>query len=422
MILKICRRILRYMKILIHTIVLPILCICCLISRCVEHKYDIGMGRHPLINNIHWARALREYGYTVQTFVDDCYFITDEFDLRYDLGSMRIFKKIPALMFLRCIFSYRCCYFYFNSSPLAPIPILCEIEPLLFRLAGVKVVVMPYGSDSQILERTPNKLTVNCLCADYPIFFRTEHQRVTKQVDAWCRWADIVIGTMDSVDYLWFWNKIRQCCFAVNTKNIHSAPPPEKNNVVRIFHAPNHLNIKGTGFVLQAIEELKKEGYSIELVYKRGVSNKEILETVAQADIVVEQLVMGWHGIFGLEAMASGKPVICNLRPDLLSLYENAGCILPGELPMITASPITIKRVLKDLLDHPESWQEIGQRGRAYVEKYHSYLAVGGWFDQINREIGIYPSERNMTVRKIIEDFANAKCPNAVIKESQIES
>ena len=89
--------------------------------------------------------------------------------------------------------------------------------------------------------------------------------------------------------------------------------------------------------------------------------------------------------------MASGKPVICYIRPDLQSLYENAGCIEAGELPFISAMPTTIKQVLKDLLDHPETWEAIGRRSRAYTEKYHSLEAVGSWFDSINREIGIEP-------------------------------
>ena len=377
----------------IQVIGLPFLCLCCLVSRLTPRKYDIGIGPVPLINNVHWANALRRKGYRVQTFVDDCYFITDEFDVRFDQGVLRLARMIPVLMFLYCIFQYRCCYYYFNGGPLARLPLLRQLEPKLLHLAGVKVVVMPYGSDSQVLERTPNKLTANALCKDYSTFFRTRHRRVAQQVDLWCRYADVVVGSMDSVDYLWFWNKLRPCHYAVETELIEPQYPlpPKEGRKIKVFHAPNHLAIKGSEFVLQAIEELQQEGYPIELVYRRGVPNRQLLEELAQADIVVEQLIMGWHGIFGLESMASGKPVICYIRPDLQSLYENAGCIEAGELPFISAMPTTIKQVLKDLLDHPETWEAIGRRSRAYTEKYHSLEAVGSWFDSINREIGIEP-------------------------------
>ena len=232
-----------------HILCLPLLAALCVFSRFCHRNIDIGMGPVPLINNVHWAKALGKKGYTVETFVTGVYFITNEFDVRLDCGWRKLYCIIPGLWFIHCIFHYRCLYLYFNGGPLQTLPILRWLEPELFHLAGVKVIVMPYGSDSQVLERTPNKLTVNCLCNDYPAVFRKQHNRIKKQVDRWCRHADIVVGTMDSVDYLFgSGTEFASVIFAVDTQEIHPVypQPPQQGETIKIFHAPNHLSVKGS--------------------------------------------------------------------------------------------------------------------------------------------------------------------------------
>ena len=193
---------------------------------------------------------------------------------------------------------------------------------------------------------------------------------------------------MDSVDYLHFWNRIRQCHFALDTGKIQPVYNPPKD-VIRILHAPNHKEIKGTKFIERAINELRDNGYQIEYIFKQGLPNDELIKLIQTADIVIDQLIMGWHGMFALEAMAAGKPTICYMREDLVSLYEDAECVGRGEIPLINAKPGTIKMVLQNMFENKEMWNEQGRKSRAYVEKYHSLNAVGDFFDEINRSIAV---------------------------------
>ena len=39
------------------------------------------------------------------------------------------------------------------------------------------------------------------------------------------------------------------------------------------------------------------------------------------------------------------------------------------------------------LIENPELRLELGEKGRAYVEKYHSYQYIGGIFDKIYRKL-----------------------------------
>ena len=40
--------------------------------------------------------------------------------------------------------------------------------------------------------------------------------------------------------------------------------------------------------------------------------------TQAKADVIVDQLRCGSHGVFAVEAMATGKPVLCYIRDELV--------------------------------------------------------------------------------------------------------
>lgn len=367
----------------------------CLLGRIIQKPYDVGLGPLPMINNVYWKRALIQQGFRVETYATERYFITDEFDYIFDRGFKRIFRANPLILFVWTALRYRCVYVYFNGGPLQTLPGIRLLEPLLYHVAGTKTVVMPYGSDCQIFERTPNKLMVNALCADYPTFFRTHHAILRRQVEWWTRYSDFVIGAMDSVDYEFFWDRLMHCHYAIDINCITPTYPVRQKGIIRVFHAPNHKQIKGSEHVEQVMAELQNEGYPVELVTRHGVSNEEIHRTIEECDIVIDQLVIGWYAMFALEAMAHGKPTICYLRSDLLKLYEQAGCVLPGEIPLFSAECGTLKQVLIDLINRREEWEEIGRRNRVYVEKYHSLEHIGKVFADINCQIGILPSNAN---------------------------
>ena len=69
----------------------------------------------------------------------------------------------------------------------------------------------------------------------------------------------------------------------------------------------------GTEFVIEACSQLP-----VELDLVEGVPHEQARKRYAKADIIIDQLLVGWHGVFALEAMALGKPVITYLKPDVI--------------------------------------------------------------------------------------------------------
>jgi len=88
------------------------------------------------------------------------------------------------------------------------------------------------------------------------------------------------------------------------------------------------------------------------------------------ADIIIDSILGGAHGLFALEAMALGKPVVAWICDYMREHY-------PKELPIVSANPETLQPVLERLLGDPDWRSELGKRGRRYVETHHDMNIVG---------------------------------------------
>jgi glycosyltransferase involved in cell wall biosynthesis len=130
-----------------------------------------------------------------------------------------------------------------------------------------------------------------------------------------------------------------------------------------IVHAPSHRGRKGTEHVLAACEGLDAD---LELV--EGLHHDEAFERYRAADIVVDQLNAGWYGLFAIEAMALGKPVVTFLHDEAVRLTEEAFGI---EVPIVSATKETLRERLRGLVASAEERRRIGAASRAYVERVH---------------------------------------------------
>jgi glycosyltransferase involved in cell wall biosynthesis len=168
---------------------------------------------------------------------------------------------------------------------------------------------------------------------------------------------------------------------------------PAANGTVRIYHAVGNAtsrsepgtkrNIKSTHIYLPLIEQLKREGFAIELLSFETVPNRDLRYYQSQADIFVDMLTYGFFGATAREAMMLGKPVVCYLRPEWLESMRAEIPDYVDELPIVTATPDTVRDVLTDLITHPEKRQEIGARGREFAVKWHSSRTAARRFDAI---------------------------------------
>jgi glycosyltransferase involved in cell wall biosynthesis len=139
--------------------------------------------------------------------------------------------------------------------------------------------------------------------------------------------------------------------------------PPSDAARPLVVHAPSNREKKGTRFVIEACEQLP-----VELDIVEGVPHDVARERYARADIVVDQLNAGWHGVFALESMALGKPVVAHLKPDVV---ERSATGYGVRVPIVPATAETLVEALRPLVEEPALRREIGAQSRAYVEQVH---------------------------------------------------
>lgn len=147
----------------------------------------------------------------------------------------------------------------------------------------------------------------------------------------------------------------------------------EKRSIL-VVHAPTNRAVKGTKYIIKAVERLKKEGYPIQFVLVENMTNEKAKEIYKKADILIDQLLAGWYGGLAVELMALGKPVMAYIRKEDLKFIPAQ---MRDELPVINVTPNTIYQVLKKYITTDKNkLVSIGKKSRQYVERWHDPIMI----------------------------------------------
>lgn len=130
-----------------------------------------------------------------------------------------------------------------------------------------------------------------------------------------------------------------------------------------VLHAPSSRRRKGTEHVIAACEQLP-----VELEIIEGLHHDDARRRYERADIVVDQLNAGWYGLFAVEAMALGKPVVTFLHDEAVARTEEA---FQTKVPLVSATAETLVDTLRPLVEDADHRRRIGADSRVYVEQIH---------------------------------------------------
>ncbi|MFB3764141.1 MAG: glycosyltransferase family 4 protein [Methanotrichaceae archaeon] len=258
--------------------------------------------------------------------------------------------------------SWRSCYI---SNPLN----LLRKMPILLRHIGNYDILhfhyssgLPFGLDFPLWKVLRKKAVIHHHGGD----IRNKGERWL-----YSRLADrIFVSTPDllrwSKDAIWIPNPIDLEKYSyTGSKARHE----DRDETVKILHAPSKRMIKGTEHILGAIDKLKSEGYKIELILVENTPHDRAIEYYKQADIVVDQLLIGWYGMLAQECMALGKPVCVYIRDDLKPYMPFS--------PVLNTSTENIVENLRLLVTDQDLREDLGAEGRKYVEQVHDSNKIG---------------------------------------------
>ena len=342
--------------------------------------------------NAYSVQGLKKIGENAETVVYYKHPFAYPYDkcLNIDKTNRRLLPVYACklgIFFLVAMCRYDCFHFHFGHS------ILNGIELPLYRLFKKKVFFEFHGSDlrDQELYCKISGLPYNPQEATNP----KQHIRNRKI----CMVADgIIVHDDELIRYLPpVKNDVYVVPLRVDIGQFTPCYPKVSNEHVRIVHAPSKRASKGTAFVLEAFEQLKKIYDNIELVLVEKKTQQEAFEIYKTADIIVDQLYIGTYGVFAVESMALGKPVITYINDEMKDK-------LPEELPIVIGSSKTIVTTLELLINNPVLRNEIGKKGRKYVENYHDYRVIA----HILRDI-YYNKAKPLSGRKAFEQVKALK-------------
>jgi glycosyltransferase involved in cell wall biosynthesis len=182
---------------------------------------------------------------------------------------------------------------------------------------------------------------------------------------AWARKADAqVVGSYDAIRWVPDAEVIPP---GIDVARIEPAPPSDRARPL-VVHAPSSRRRKGTDAVIAACDGLDAD---LELV--EGLRHDEAFERYRAADVVVDQLNAGWYGIFAIEAMALGKPVLTFLHEEAVRRTEEA---FGTRVPIVSATAETLRDRLRPLVASADERRRVGAASRAYVERVHDLEQV----------------------------------------------
>ncbi|MCI0497746.1 MAG: glycosyltransferase [Thermoplasmata archaeon] len=146
-----------------------------------------------------------------------------------------------------------------------------------------------------------------------------------------------------------------------------------------------HLII-GSGPKTEELKALARRTGVADKVHFRGyVSDEELPQFYAAADVLVLPSVsrLEAFGIVGLEAMASGKPVVLSNIPGVRDVITH------GEEGFLAdpMDPLDLGRKISSIMEDPVAASEMGRKGRQHVVDKYSLKGVGDILAPLYRDV-----------------------------------
>lgn len=311
------------------------------------------------------------------------HYITD-YDYQFHfVGKNPLYRwSVSFLNFIRGLFQYDMFHF-FSGETLLPRK-LRRLELMAYKMFGKKVIMHFVGCDIRSLNYSHWKADhIKQFLKGEDDFPKSEPWQ-KKLIHDSEQYADSILvstpdlkeiipkGTyfpvlLDLEKYLEELNQIQ-----ADTKN-----PDE----ITILHSPSnlyHTKTKGTDYIIAALNHIAAmPQYKLRLILPSqsestratpySSTRYQLFKHFKEADIVIDQLITGWYGLLSVEALASGKEVICYvdeyLKPNLFP-----GC--PIEIATVDNLEEVIVKCIEKIRHTDASIRS--KNNIDWVKKYHT--------------------------------------------------
>jgi hypothetical protein len=147
-----------------------------------------------------------------------------------------------------------------------------------------------------------------------------------------------------------------------------------------VLHAPTNPRLKGSPAIEAVLGDLAARGL---IDYRRSdrVRHRDMPALLAQADVVVDQVVLGNPGVLAAEAWAAGRLVVAHL-PE--SVRDRA----PG-IPVVEADPDTLGATMRGILADRSGYRDLARQGPVWARRHHDGRRAAAVLDEVLLSSGV---------------------------------
>jgi glycosyltransferase involved in cell wall biosynthesis len=295
--------------------------------------------------------------------------------------------------------------------------VLNQLGPSMHGEVGRPAIILLTGSDLEYFgnpetlrgiwrerHREPAWLAIPLKRMFLPSLIRRQREGIRHGVVVSYFWRGLVDKGDRMLDELGVGDE-RRVFFLMTEPDVISYCPPPHNSPLRVFCATrlnwkgpvaigtSELDYKGSDIMIRGLglfhrrtgarldirlvrkglhvpesEALVAEERLVDQVQWLGeMTQTEVLQQCRDADIVFEQFGRSVVAMAGLDAMATGRPVIANARPEIVSRA------IPAPSPVCHATtPEEVARQLERLAFDPAERERVGLASRSHVTQFYS--------------------------------------------------
>jgi glycosyltransferase involved in cell wall biosynthesis len=167
--------------------------------------------------------------------------------------------------------------------------------------------------------------------------------------------------------------------YAVIGEEKNVGKPGFENRRLRIVHAPTNRGAKGSELIIATMRDLEKtKGGKFEFQLVENVPHAEAMRILSEADVLIDQILIGWYGGIAVELMSMGKPVICRIAEEDLRFIPRQMAREVKEA-FIQAGPEELREVILQCVEGDRSFlKRKSEAALNYASTWHDPKYVAG--------------------------------------------
>jgi len=242
----------------------------------------------------------------------------------------------------------------------------CLMEVAELEILGINVGLIAHGSEIRIPSMHADLYPTSPF-RNVSIEHKDQIAIMEKNTQVWNKFFNEFDGQtfVSTVDLLDFAPRATYLPTIIIPEEWKTTKQISLTNRPTILHLPTNGLLKGSHLIDPVLSRLHDENV---ITYLRpdSVPPNEVAKLIEQADVVVEQVVLGLYSVMSIQAMAAGRLAIAHV-PDRIRKRT-----LTGDIPVLDATGENLEDVIRDFLLNPQPYEQMAARGPAFVERLHA--------------------------------------------------